>query len=169
MDQMSAVKGGKDRTTLLPRQLERLLQRQLLRVAGLHEQDLAQGAGFAPLPTTLERKSPSASQSLAWQFLFLFRFVRTCPKTGRRLRWHASESGVQMAFKAALQQAGIAKHASVHTLRHSFATHLLAAGTDIRAIQLLLGHRNLKTTMIYTHVEQAIRTTVSPLDRLHTR
>lgn len=74
-----------------------------------------------------------------------------------------------MAFKAALQQAGIAKHASVHALLHSFATHLLAAGTDIRTIQLFLGHRNLKTTMIYTHVEQAIRTTVSPLDRLHAR
>ena len=164
-----AGKGGKDRTTLLPRQLERLLQRQLLRVAGMHKQDLARGAGFAPLPNALERKYPSASQSLAWQFLFPSRVVRTCPQTGRRLRWHASESGVQMAFKAALHQAEIAKHASVHTLRHSFATHLLAAGTDIRTIQLLLGHRNLKTTMIYTHVEQAIRTTVSPLDRLHAR
>jgi len=164
-----AGKGGKDRTTLLPRQLERLLQRQLLRVAGLHKQDLARGAGFAPLPKALERKYSSASQSLAWQYLFPSRVVRTCPKTGRRLRWHASESGVQVAFKAALHQAGIARHASVHTLRHSFATHLLAAGTDIRTIQLLLGHRNLKTTMIYTHVEQAIRTTVSPLDRLHAR
>ncbi|WP_447595992.1 tyrosine-type recombinase/integrase [Stenotrophomonas rhizophila] len=105
----------------------------------------------------------------AWQFLFPSRVVRTCPKTGRRLRWHASESGVQMAFKAALHQAGVAKHASVHTLRHSFPTHLVAAGADSRTIQMLLGHRNLKSTMIYTHVEQAIRTTVSPLDRLHSR
>ena len=162
-----AGKGGKDRTTLLPDRLKSPLRRQLLAVARLHKQDLARGSGFAPLPNALERKYPSASQSLAWQFLFPSRVVRTCPQTGRRLRWHASESGVQTAFKEAVHEAGIAKHASVHTLRHSFATHLLAAGTDIRTIQLLLGHRNLKTTMIYTHVEQAIRKTVSPLDRLH--
>lgn len=161
-----AGKGGKDRTTVLPDRLLHPLQRQLLRVATLHKRDLARGAGFAPLPNALERKYPSANQNLAWQFLFPSRVLRTCPQTGRRLRWHASESGVQMAFKEALRQAGIAKHATVHTLRHSFATHLLAAGTDIRTIQLLLGHRDLKTTMIYTHVEHAIRKTVSPLDQL---
>lgn len=164
-----AGKGGKDRSTLLPGRLQHPLQRQLLRVASLHKKDLSRGAGFAPLPNALERKYPRASQSFAWQFLFPSRVARCCPQTGRRLRWHASESGVQMAFKAALHQTGIAKHASVHTLRHSFATHLLAAGTDIRTIQLLLGHRNLKTTMIYTHVEQAVRMIISPLDRLDVR
>jgi integron integrase len=161
-----AGKGGKDRTTMLPDRLKHPLQRKLIRVAILHKQDLMRGAGFAPLPDALERKYPCASQSSAWQFLFPSRVVRSCPQSGRRLRWHASESGMQIAFKSALHRAGIAKHASVHTLRHPFATHLLAAGTDIRTIQLLLGHRNLKTTMIYTHVEQAIGKTISPLDRL---
>ena len=160
-------KRGQGRSTLLPDRLRSPIRRQLVGVARLHKQDLARGAGFAPLPNALQRKYPSARQSLAWQFLFPSRVVRACPQTGRRLRWHASESGVQMTFKDAVRQAGIVKHASLHTLRHSFATHLLAAGTDIRTIQLLLGHRNLKTTMIYTHMAHAVRKTISPLDRLH--
>jgi integron integrase len=159
-------KGGKDRVSLLPERLVRPLEQHLIHVASLHKRDLLHGRGFAPLPNALDHKYPNATRSLAWQFVFPSRVTRPCPKTGRALRWHASESNVQMAFKAGLTDAGVHKHASVHTLRHSFATHLLAAGTDIRTIQLLLGHRNLKTTMIYTHIDQAIRRTVSPLDRL---
>ena len=159
-------KGGKDRATVLPSRLQAGLQRHLLQVAQLHTDDRARGAGLAPLPGALERKYPKASESLAWQFAFPSSVCRAWGQSGRLARWHISPATIQRAFRQAVAKAGILKHATVHTLRHSFATQLLASGTDIRTIQLLLGHRNLQTTMIYTHVLEVTRHVTSPLDRL---
>ena len=159
-----AGKGGKDRRTMIPKRLMGMLKNQQLRVAVQHKSDLSKGSGFAPLPAALERKYASASRSLAWQFMFPSAAVRTCNETGRRLRWHISDSTIQSAFHRAIQHVGIHKHAVLHSLRHSFATHLLEQGTDIRTIQQLMGHNDLNTTMIYTHLQRNAHEARSPLD-----
>jgi integron integrase len=159
-------KGGKDRTILLPTQLIQRLQKHLLMVAQLHASDMTKGSGYAAMPDALYRKYPSASRSIAWQFVFPSKVLRPWQNQLQLTRWHMSDTTIQRAFKIALQQAGVRKHASVHTLRHSFATHLLSSGTDIRTIQFLLGHRSLQTTMLYTHVIEVTRSVTSPFDRL---
>ena len=160
-----AGKGAKDRVTMVPARLLKSLEHLLMRRLLLHREDMLRGDGHAPMPDALGRKYPSASRTFAWQYLFASSVVRQCPQSGRGVRWHVSPSTVQMPFKSALQEVGIHRHASLHVLRHSFATHLLAQGVDIRTIQQLLGHRHLDTTMIYTHVQQAAQATTSPLDR----
>lgn len=161
-----AGKGGKDRMTLLPRQLIAALRAQVHEVAVDHKRRLLRGTGCAPMPDRLARKYQGAARSLAWQFVFPASFDRWNSELSRWERWHCSPSLLQREFRCAVRRAGVQQHATVHTLRHAFATHLLRAGTDIRTLQELLGHSKLDTTMIYTHVGTVHRDVSSPLDFL---
>ena len=158
-------KGGKDRVTPLAEKLKLKLENHLQKVKELHEKDLKNGVGEVYLPEGLERKYPGANKRFQWQYVFPSKVLSKELASNKIRRHHINESGLQKAVKVAAQKTNIMKRVSCHTLRHSFATHLLEKGYDIRTVQELLGHKDVRTTMIYTHVMQKGAFCVkSPLD-----
>ncbi len=162
-------KGQKDRITTYPKSITPVLQEHLQRVRIIHERDLADGFGEVYLPHALGRKYPSAAKKWGWQYVFPSKSRSKDPRSGAERRHHLDPSPINKAIQRAAKLAGVNKALSAHTFRHSFATHLLQRGTDIRTIQALLGHKDVSTTMVYTHVlKQSGQGVVSPLDDLPT-
>ena len=159
-------KGGKDRMTVLPAALKEALARQLAAVRELHARDLACGLGRVHLPHALARKYPNAAAEPGWQYVFPATRLSVDPRDGQRRRHHIDEKALQKAVRAAAQACGFDRPVTPHTLRHCFATHLLESGADIRTVQELLGHKDVATTQIYTHVlNRGALGVLSPLDR----
>jgi len=161
-------KGDKDRVTTFSVNVMPQIESHLQRVKLIHKKDLGEGYGAVYLPNALSRKYPNAEKSWGWQYAFPARNLSTDPRSGKIRRHHVDQSAINKAIKISVQKLGIVKRVSAHTFRHSFATHLLQRGTDIRTIQALLGHNDLETTMIYTHVlNQGGQGVTSPLDDLY--
>jgi integron integrase len=162
-----AGKGDKDRITVMPEAIKNPLREHLNYVKKIHEKDIGKGFGEVYFPDALARKYPNAAKEWGWQYVFPAASLSVDPRAGLVRRHHISPSSIQKIVAEAVRKAGIAKHATVHTLRHSFATHLLMDGVNIREVQELLGHKNVETTMIYTHVLRNMsKAPKSPLDTL---